>query len=151
MPPLADLPPGRAAVLGRASQSGPVRAVAVDKKVDQTAAVAGPLAGHRLAQQSHRVQDVRRADVGTDCIGRRCRLDQRLEHGTHAPVKVCAQRLVRGIGRLRGRCEPGLGGDELGVPLGTVMSRLARARAALRDRLEPVPYPRAAPALEQRA
>jgi RNA polymerase sigma-70 factor (ECF subfamily) len=39
---------------------------------------------------------------------------------------------------------------ELGVPMGTVMSRLARARAALRDRLEAVPQVRP-PALEQRA
>ncbi|MEJ0046245.1 MAG: RNA polymerase sigma factor [Rhodospirillales bacterium] len=38
---------------------------------------------------------------------------------------------------------------ELGVPLGTVMSRLARARAALRDRLEAAP-PSHPAALEQR-
>ena len=31
--------------------------------------------------------------------------------------------------------------DELGVPIGTVMSRLARARAALRARLAPAPEP----------
>jgi len=41
--------------------------------------------------------------------------------------------------------------EELGVPLGTVMSRLARARAALRERLQAVAYAGPAAALEQRA
>jgi RNA polymerase sigma-70 factor (ECF subfamily) len=40
--------------------------------------------------------------------------------------------------------------EELGVPLGTVMSRLARARAALRAALEPAPRPQRQAAHEAR-